>query len=920
MKNYGIVTPKVEILDSLDTKINRDPKKGKNFFDMLASVCEDKNVAKRALLLDYFTNDEKTVSTCYPQSRKLMIDNHIADGAYPDPNTKTQNNTNTNNIDLSKPYILWTPITIGPNDGIISSTINGVKFLNVETEAWPTYSLIQPVQGISYNTKITIQDSDGNDKEISYNGPQWYPASEPLKVLPDDLNLVYEWQKAMGLTSQLDNPESYVNNLYYKDKKSIFSIFQAVSKSGLWWGVESSSFIQKNMPFFLNIKKYSSPEQDEKYPTFILVSFGITNANTTTPTSPASPATNIDRFDLLIKENANPQIIDYNCKTKDKNFTITELNVDLAKNIMLSENIEISFMIIAERLVVIINGLQLVYSRPSIKDTDGGGELNQITIPEGKIRVFGTNISASIYASLMSFTPLAILNYDLPKIKSDFVAVSEQGKPLIDKSVCYLPKAIADNSSTIQTQNNTENQNNINTIFGVDCNTFYDIRETTIKPLPTNVVDKNGSYVYFLRASTFGFKNEDTTIETYLTLFYSGLCTLPPFTGFSYYGICPFLYRLKGIEIPIEEAIKEPVITDITSNVLELSESTTAPDYYHVKKTASVTLYNKNGIFDNLKKYQYGIKISWGWNNSIIPTFLGVITSVTNVESPGEEKITLKCEDFFYILDNIYIVNSPIYDGMIAYYALEDMAKRAGIIYVIKDWQSDTEYFLPAGYTFTEPKYKWPSFTKYSEQMLKVLKLFEAYMYFDENGALHIDKLPGGILGFTSDTSTITTKFTYDPTPPPEGTDPSEIKIVALGEKNITLDFNTVVSQINAATVTREERDRAYFSIDSSAYVNPSTSTSPGNILRFKKIYYYDEGMFGGMLELKNYVNELAQRMFYPVRSINFKTIDSTSIVKPLEYITIDNLPFRITGIERKYSAQDNNFEQTYEAEWLGGQ
>ena len=63
----------------------------------------------------------------------------------------------------------------------------------------------------------------------------------------------------------------------------------------------------------------------------------------------------------------------------------------------------------------------------------------------------------------------------------------------------------------------------------------------------------------------------------------------------------------------------------------------------------------------------------------------------------------------------------------------------------------------------------------------------------------------------------------------------------------------------------------------------------------------------------------MRKRMFYSIRKTNFQTVDTISILKPLSYITVDDVLFRLMSIKRSYDAEKNSLTQQFEAKWLGG-
>ena len=67
-------------------------------------------------------------------------------------------------------------------------------------------------------------------------------------------------------------------------------------------------------------------------------------------------------------------------------------------------------------------------------------------------------------------------------------------------------------------------------------------------------------------------------------------------------------------------------------------------------------------------------------------------------------------------------------------------------------------------------------------------------------------------------------------------------------------------------------------------------------------------------------MEEMAERVFNPIRKTSFKTVgDTTSTLSPLDFINVDGIPFRIMSVSRSFNADGNDFTTEYEGEWLNG-
>ena len=281
-------------------------------------------------------------------------------------------------------------------------------------------------------------------------------------------------------------------------------------------------------------------------------------------------------------------------------------------------------------------------------------------------------------------------------------------------------------------------------VYGVDCRTFSDSspRGSISIPEGFGVHSKEGTKIEFFELSKF-FSKSKLDPKYAGTDYFILSMTSSDFEwrgGKVQFGRTPYFFKLKGVTTTKVKPFDSKII-DISEDIMSVSEKSSAPDYFHVAKSANLTLYNKDGKYNYLADNQFGIRISWAWNRDKgdyktkgkhILTFTGIITSMNFTNVPGKEEVSVSCQDYMHILENVPIVNSPIYDGMLAVGVLKDLGERAGILTPItsKKWKSSTTaYFLPSGYTFTSPKYRFAGDMMIKECMIKVSERFESYFY-----------------------------------------------------------------------------------------------------------------------------------------------------------------------------------------------
>lgn len=835
MFNYGRVTPKVVLLDRLPN-INEEPLIP--FFEVNAyAVRTLANTFRPQTCLDFVADDRETFASVYPSKRPFMIHNFL-------------NVSGSTTGTTGSPSILWTPVG---NDMPLKDTLSGVSGgllynTTANPSAYPSYTLEQPNSYVSYSS--------------GYKGPQWTQTSVPY-IPPNGNSDNQNISKAMsgaGLT--WTSAASFTWDTSGSNfAGGVKAIYQTVSKSGVWWGIESTPFLQKNMSFNVNFIIHHPPNASNGASPFLMVSLGP-NSNTSA-----------DRIDCVIPFNKKPYIMDYGNQSYNE---WTDNSATISDSV---KNIEVSFMTIAGKLISSINGKDYVYSRIS------NSGISEITIKGGPIRIYGAGIAATIHAAPLAFSPAGIFfhQYSSGYTYKNCTASGDLGT----EDVCVFPKTTGDASS---------DPGATNKVYGVDCSAF-----TGVDGVVTNIGTSGFGFhglgkCWQLAVPTANISNAAAVFLAPTPINMSGASS-------SYYflGGCPYFFKIKGVA---SSTITSGFVTetDITDLVMNVDEEVSAPDYFYVKKSASVVCYGNLSNKISGTSGQVGIRISWTNNmtsNNNTHTFTGLVNAYNISNTPGKTITTLQCEDYMYILSNTYMLNSPIYDGMIMAYAVQDIARRCGMINSVIDWTSTEMFFNKAGYAFSSPALKFPDKSVMLDNILQMVKGDSAYIYFDGDGVFHIARIPGGLMGST--TAVISKTFSSNP---------SAGYLTILNEDAVTIDYSSTVNKISLLTLDRLNRD----------YIVESTeSTGTANKIRFKKVFLYDEAAIGGVLEARSRVRELGEMMFRSIQKKSFTTtLTSGNIVQPLDFVNVNDGKYRIMGIKRTYNAENNEALQVIESSTLG--
>ena len=855
--NLGIATPKVELVGDLP---NWGGLYNKNNFDVSAYNFNEINNSPYfpPLLTECIVDPEGTIAACFPEKRHFWIPNFMEGGA------------DVTNFTEDTPYITWKPLDQGAaGTSIVSKLIpKYLPYVLVPESAGSTTANPEAVNPEwKDNSMAGMKTTD--DTTIIEN---FYSSlSLPVPSSPSDSSITTSATPPLSTTSPVD-----------VEVPSTPSILQNSTKDGLWWGIESSPFLQENMPIWINMTRTRAPTTKD-YDSIMVISLGLSDNN--------------NRFDIYLSSNNVPRLFDYlpgeNNGTVDKPW-----DTDKARVLHTYNDIEIGIMVIAGRLVITVNKEVMVYNRMDRGQTSGGdsiGGLFEAKISKGPIRIWGFNLAGTINVHPMCFAEQALMALPIP------VIVTPPGPPTLGPSVASgytgMSNTGEENSSVIY----LTTPPGIRKIrYGCDCRTFKD-NETIINPDPTKAdyLQCKG-YVLFKPAPSI----PEGTLSAMPNLDFYLLGMLPEDSTINDKvipnGRCPFFFRLAGINITNRSIPPAATPGDVSNYVISVDETCTAPDYFHVRRSISVTFYDPASVISGqIIAKQTGVKLSWGWQGSVLQSFVGLSTNISTTLIAGKETCTVTFEDYTFILKNTPIVNSPFYDGMVGYYVVRDLAIRAGATTFVNDWVSPNDYFLPSGFSFSKPSIRWDSSKMIFDCIMEVVKRFEAFVYFDELGRYHIAKLPGGLF---SEPTVISAVFT---------TSPFEADTQFLvGEKTLDISYESTVNVISILSLERDTRNAIFYN---------RVAHGSENHLLYKRVYLKNEAALGEIDVVRGWAEDLAQRVFCPILKIRFQCIGNSTTVLPLSFITVDGQPFRVMSYKRSYKADTNDFISSYECEWLGG-
>lgn len=849
-KNYGFYSPTVKILNTLPY-VDRNPETlefdiNANQIGKAASVDENSS-----FFTEYISDEDGIFSFIIPSRRKYFIDNFVENKV----------------LSLNKPYVTWVS--------------KNVDF----PEDHPIYKSIDK-QKKAYGTEAHL-DKPEEYQDVNYKGPKWDQIPLPYIAPNDEYDKIRSVLESLEIVAKAPEApkgdEAATKNLAEKT----YWLQQRTSSSGLIWATEteystkesaaSEVYNENFMPIWINITRKLTPTSVPKFlGTFICITIGTDEDN---------------KFDLVLQEESKPYIVDRKKDASGKYF-IKEFDVDTAKIITSQENIEIGVLQAGSSIFIFVNQVTLEYKRmgntsttetpasssaPSTQMASDKGKIIPL-IPSPTVKITGNNISCLINLCPMTSVAGGIFPIMIPEssswkgVDNHIVATESTGLLPLDPS------------------------SNLPTAAGAICKTYKgDYGTHQGEGLGTVIVKK-------MKQSGQDIKSKN--ISSYVGLvpnLQADLNGWPvPYWGF------PYFLRIKGKAFPEPKEASGSEGEDVTADLISLDESFDSNDWHSISKSANITLYNPNGRYQRLLSGQKGVKISWGPRDGVsensegaVATFTGVVISYQVNEKAGMETITLTCKDYMFVLENSLIINSAYYDGMVCRYAVEDLAKKAGITDFIVNWENEDEYFLSsAPNNIQNALYRWENGTSYLEAIRSVLQKDEAFIHFDGDGKLNITKVPGGIVGDLASASTVGDYY-QDPT--------QDKDLVIIGDMAVTVDLASTVNQITLISVDRETNNP----------IVEATKSDSSNIL-FKRTFFWQQPAFGSINVAKAEINEKKIRLFNPILKVSISNTGINTDLLPYQYINVKDQPFRVMSLKRSYNAESNDAKQELTGEYMG--
>jgi hypothetical protein len=824
-------------------------------------------------------------SMVIPQRRSQQIANYI-DGV-------------SSSTDLASPRIVWNVLTKTKDDDDISSCVGNETYLT---------KLIT-------NTKQEILAPNSYTSE--YSGPIWSNPRMPIIRTPPD-------------ETDQDPIEEDKNKPKTADDFTTAAIAQERSCQDVWWSVQTTSMSSDTtscVPFYIDVS-FQTPCVS-KQPTFLILRIGDISS------SKSNADENAEIIDLVFIDGQSAMMYDRGAMTeKTIKSGTTEKKSKVPSSITLSNSIawdtqihRIGILPIAGRLCISVDGKDTLYTRMAVSTPestakeDSGEAVDETdnknpALTKGtilffpsysKIRLIGSNSIAVVSLSATVFPKVASLPTSMPggfneKTNSSDVPLKGSKDGLADGDI----------SSMVELPNQDDKP--ILGAFSKTCDGFtldggdeWGILAKDKMYGALNLVlekDKNGTpsksipigkhYSIHFESESGNFGESSSENDT------------------KYVNGFPIFFRARGGTKVENVPPQQTAAIEIGFAIMELIESFTSPDRYHVTHSVDITLYNENGLFDRLIEKSSPIQLGYSWSTELAggePTeevkntiFTGVTLNGSKTMVAGKETLTIHCEDYMFILGATQVINSPFFDGMDGFNVVKSLASKAHVI-CVDDTGGKTgdRFFMPSGYSFLEPVKRYDGKSLVKDCILDVCSMAPKVVYFDGDGLLHYSSIQGGI-GFTEAKDAVpVVKYYSDPT---IATD----KNLILEQKQLEVKLNSVVNNIYCRTVDRATR--------TIVMMNDKAETTE-DILCYKKIIYILIPSLGSYKALTNFIERLKPIAYKPIRAVTIKVADDTPIF-PMNYMEVDNKKYRIMGLNRSIIIEDNSITTSITGEWMG--
>lgn len=359
--------------------------------------------------------------------------------------------------------------------------------------------------------------------------------------------------------------------------------------------------------------------------------------------------------------------------------------------------------------------------------------------------------------------------------------------------------------------------------------------------------------------------------------------------------------------------------------------------------------------------------------NDVLIQMTGVAYGGELKRSVNRLFMSFAVKDYMTVMSHQKIYNSPFFDGVQDVQAIYELGKLAGLAdesiplntrvdrrplgylrkvlddgdrigdrtFTYNGEKSKSEIFdLPGSFSsLAEPSVKFQSGESYEGAMKQIAQKASKTIYFDRWGVLKLETTPAIAAAFASANTELdfTPVFDFVSSPivrsgnvpdPGDGStdndfvfDPEKhaahlVYNVLTYQRSVEECFNQITVLTASNNIKRADGSTTGgFLVGGYTFFDQIWNPAAEGFLGYRKPYYQQSGVFGGLEGLRNTIRQYAKFKFPPV-IMSFETYGVPGL-KALDIITLDGNLAYITEISHELDASNNRWWLNIRAEWL---
>jgi len=821
-----------------------------------------------------------------------------------------------------------------------NTIVNALGTTNFSLTDFVTYPFVAAADTNTNDNNLTAEEEEEDNEKRQRNGPKW---EYKLTSVPMD-----EYGKTNSFTN--GNSSAAVKKLVpFQEQKQGNGTGNIAG--GIHWGLEKTYGIPQRIGFYLDVYTPKSFDfQNKVENTGFNDIFDIANS-TYLVVEVQHDEVNDDHYYLVISTKFPPRFYRANADVDGVTREVSLLSeyTSLSSESLLKGvdgYLRLTFMNVQSNLVIFnnINNSPWVISQPvSNKSQDNTtGVDNESTLPGqndfiqymtigGNLRIYGGNLSCGISYNYLSYESRGSVR------TSNFSATGEDrtmlsALRLLDVDTNKLPLAV--------------------TVKGVD-EYGRSTGRVAFKNTADLATDDYGDIDGEQRGDNFiGFTVSDdqkskllatthkiTTSRKYTSLSFSrvaltaGRVSLSGEFGYIEMGYVktPVLQMLVQNFPKIDET--PTIIGDIDATILSVDDTWEAEGYHAVKHYGSLTAWmwgeNRDGRLANMVGNVF-VKLSaescpeTGGGGTLLTGMLGN-PSVT--EKAGVREVTYEIKDYWKILEDSIILNSPFFDGAIDDSVIKYFLNTVGFsdtFALFPDGQSTDVFGISYGHD--APLTKFKDNMTVAEVIKKTAKKYSKFAMFNRQGSFVYRKVPALFIGHTGGNGEIKKQFaqthigTNKNVSPPLGKNdpggaftPGDNTEVCYEVKTYRHGTHDIFNNIKILSVDQTTRGLLFHGHTN--FESLLDRNSHG-YLGYIREFIQQEAAFGSKQSVAKAIREYT-RMYRPPYVVSWKTFGGDTSVDIFDVVTVDGARVVVQKIHNSMDGKTKQWWIEWEGEWI---